>query len=167
MLSVVSYQLKGQILLLDFNVGSEANCNAYTDWVENGQVYLKYPEIPVKSLSNETGVHNFLTNDQCDTWIYKPGTNIGSVKIDGVSDRKLIVQKGADIAEYNNTWPYVSLQGQFGILLDIPDSELKDNYFYQIKYDMHQLFDTNCVKVLETFPPQISEGVGTDDQYVL
>ena len=43
MLSVVSYQAKGQILLLDFNVGSEANCNAYTDWVENGQVYLREP----------------------------------------------------------------------------------------------------------------------------
>ncbi len=161
MLSVVLCQVKGQILLLDFNVGSEANCNAYTDWIENGQVYVKYPEIPVKSLSNQTDVHNFLTNDQCDTWIYAPSINHGSVRISSGNDRKLIVQKGADVAPFDQTSPTTSLQGQLGILLDIPDSELKDNYFYQIKYDMHQLFDTNCVKVLETIPPQIQEAVGT------
>ncbi|MCZ2337026.1 MAG: hypothetical protein LC127_02290 [Chitinophagales bacterium] len=111
MLSVVLCQVKGQILLLDFNVGSEANCNAYTDWIENGQVYVKYPEIPVKSLSNQTDVHNFLTNDQCDTWIYAPSINHGSVRISSGNDRKLIVQKGADVAPFDQTSPTTSLQG--------------------------------------------------------
>ena len=159
--SVVSYQVKGQIFVLDFDVGSELNCHSYQDWIQDGEVYLKYPEIPVKSLSGEVGVHNFLTNDKCDTWIYDSGLDIGSTKIIGSTDRKLIVQKYADVGPFSDKNNNISLGEQLGILLDIPESLMKDNYFYEIKYDMHQLLDTNCVRIIETLPIEIEETLGT------
>ncbi|MCZ2102674.1 MAG: T9SS type A sorting domain-containing protein [Chitinophagales bacterium] len=150
--------MDGQIYVLDFDtdIGGGNGCTFNVPLIEDGHVFMKNPfnmmqspDIPVLSLSGEQNVHNYLTNTDCDTWLYEPSLFIGSSTIPVDNNRKMIVQKNMNIG-LNGSFYGTSLNGQMGILLNIPDRFLRNNFFYQVQFDMHQIFNKNCSEIDES-----------------
>lgn len=137
--------LNAQIFTVDFNsdICGGNGCDMQTDLIDDGCVYVNNPDIPILSL----GGFNKITNS-CDTWLAYGDGSQRTTTLNYGSDRKLIMQNYASVApaQTNN---FVEIGEQQGIFFDIKRPYLKNNYFYQVQYDVEHIIPYGCSHIDE------------------
>ncbi len=132
--------MNAQLFTIDFETdGCGGNgCDMTENLIGNGCVFIKNTNIPVLSLYGG----NRLTNDGCVTWVLAADGK-HSVPLNGPANRKLLFHKNGNMNVYGNTTE-IPVGDQQGIFVEIPIDRLPNNHFYQVQFDMEQIFPYGC-----------------------
>ncbi len=147
-LVLFSLSSNAQILTVNFDDdGCAGNgCNLLTDLIGDGCV-LTDESIQAQTQILSLGGFNKITNE-CDIWFKHWDNSFPSLKVAGSGDRKLVFHRYANVAPYlSNT--LTSMPIQRGVFFDVPKTFLKENYFYQVKFELSNILPYECSRVGE------------------
>lgn len=114
------------------------------DLIGNGCVFINNPDIPIQGL----GGYNKLTNS-CNTWLNGSNFLYPTNLIPGGGTRKLIYHKLASAAPYGSN-NFENLGSHSGIFFSLDNPYLKNNLFYQVRFDMEQILPYECTSISES-----------------